>query len=96
MAIWRRGTPDALLHHFDQGASTPASSSSNNGVVCLMCRSRNAWDNAAMKSFFSFLKTKRVCRQVYRSRRAERADVSDYIERSDYIEQFYNMVQPCR
>jgi putative transposase len=27
MAIWRRGKPDALLHHSDRG-STPASSSS--------------------------------------------------------------------
>jgi putative transposase len=27
MAIWRRGKPDALLHHFDQAANTPASSS---------------------------------------------------------------------
>ena len=26
MAIWRRGRPDALLHHSDRG-STPASSS---------------------------------------------------------------------
>jgi putative transposase len=28
MAIWRRGKPDALLHHSDQAANTPASSSS--------------------------------------------------------------------
>ena len=28
MAIWRRGKPDALPHHSDQGADTAASSSS--------------------------------------------------------------------
>jgi putative transposase len=27
MAIWRRGKPDALLHHSDVAASTPASNS---------------------------------------------------------------------
>jgi putative transposase len=37
-----------------------------------------------MESFFSSLKTERVCRKVYRSRNAARADVFDYIER------FYN------
>jgi putative transposase len=29
MAIWRRGRPDALLHHSDQVANTPASTSRN-------------------------------------------------------------------
>jgi putative transposase len=28
MAIWRRGRPDALLHHSDRAANTRASSSS--------------------------------------------------------------------
>ncbi len=26
MAIWRRGKPDALLHHSDRGSEAPASS----------------------------------------------------------------------
>ena len=56
----------------------------DNGVTCSMSRSGNVWDNAAMESFFSSLKTERVRRQVYRSRDAARADVFDYIER------FYN------
>ncbi len=29
MAVWRRGKPNELLHHSDQAASTPASSSSD-------------------------------------------------------------------
>ena len=88
MAIWRRGKPDALLHHSDQGSQYTSQQfqtlMSDNGVTCSMSRSGNVWDNAAMESFFSSLKTERVRRQVYRSRDAARADVFDYIER------FYN------
>ena len=88
MAIWRRGKPDALLHHSDQGSQYTSQHfqtlMSDNGVTCSMSRSGNVWDNAAMESFFSSLKTERVRRQVYSSRDVARADVFDYIER------FYN------
>ena len=56
----------------------------DNGVVCSMSRSGNVWDNAAMESFFSSLKTERTARKLYRTRDEARADVFDYIER------FYN------
>jgi transposase InsO family protein len=46
--------------------------------------SGNVWDNAAMESFFSSLKTERTGRKTYRTRDEARADVFDYIER------FYN------
>ena len=59
----------------------------DNGVDCSMSRSGNVWDNAAMESFFSSLKTERIGRKVYPSRDAARADVFDYIER------FYNTVR---
>ena len=49
-----------------------------------MSRSGNVWDNAAMESFFSSLKTERTVRKVYRTRDQARADVFDCIER------FYN------
>src|ERR1035437_1894749 len=88
MAIWRRGKPDALLHHSDRGSqytSEPFQKlMADNGVVCSMSRSGNVWDNAVMESFFSSLKTERVARKVYRTRDHARADVFDYIER------FYN------
>ena len=88
MAIWRRGKPDALLHHSDQGSQYTSQQfqmlMNDNGVTCSMSRSGNVWDNAAMESFFSSLKTERVRRQLYQSRDAARADVFDYIER------FYN------
>ena len=54
------------------------------GVACSMSRSVNVWDNAAMESFFSSLKTERTARKAYRSRDQARADVFCYIER------FYN------
>ena len=59
----------------------------DNGVTCSMSRSGNVWDNAAMESFFSSLKTERIRGRVYRTLNEARADVFDYIER------FYNAVR---
>lgn len=52
----------------------------DNGVTCSMSRSGNVWDNAAMESFFSSLKTERVGQKIYRTRAQDKADVFDYIE----------------
>ena len=88
MAIWRRGRPDSLLHHSDQGSQYTSEQfqrlMADHGITCSMSRSGNVWDNAAMESFFSSLKTERTARKVYRTRDDARADVFDYIER------FYN------
>jgi putative transposase len=88
MAIWRRGRPEALLHHSDQGSQYTSEQfqrlMADNGVTCSMSRSGNVWDNAAMESFFSSLKTERTARKTYRTRDQAKADVFDYIER------FYN------
>ena len=88
MALWRRGTPDALLHHSDQGSQYTSEQfrrlMADHGIVCSMSRSGNVWDNAAMESFFSSLKTERTARKLYRTRDEAKADVFDYIER------FYN------
>ena len=84
MAIWRRGKPTALLHHSDQGSQYTSEQfqelMADNGVSCRMSRSGNVWDNAAMESFFSSLKTERTARKTYRTRNQARADVFDYIE----------------
>lgn len=91
MAIWRRGTPDALLHHSDRGSQYTSEQFQrlmvDNGIVCSMSRSGNVWDNSAMESFFSSLKTERTARKTYRTRNEARADVFDYIER------FYNAIR---
>jgi putative transposase len=80
MAIWRRGKPDALLHHSDQGSQYTSKQfqrlMANSGIICSMSRSGNVWDNSAMESFFSSLKTERTARKTYRTRNEARADVS--------------------
>jgi putative transposase len=84
MAIWRRGRSNALLHHSDQGSQYTSEHfrklMEDNGVICSMSRSGNVWDNAAMESFFSSLKTERTARKVYCTRDHAKADVFDYIE----------------
>ena len=88
MAIWRRGTPRTVLHHSDQGSQYTSEPFQrllvDQGLSCSMSRSGNVWDNAAMESFFSSLKTERTARTTYRTRDQAKADVFDYIER------FYN------
>ena len=89
MALWRRGKPRELLHHSDQGSQYAADDFqrllSAHGISCSMSRKGDCWDNAAMESFFSTLKTERVYRVPrYRTRDDARADLFDYIER------FYN------
>ena len=88
MALWRRGRPEQLMHHSDRGSQYTSESFQrllkDLGITCSMSRSGNVWDNSAMESFFSTLKTERTARKVYRGRDEARADVFDYIER------FYN------
>ncbi len=87
IAIWRRGKPDILLHHSDQGSQYTSEQfqrlMADHGITCSMSRSGNVWDNAAMESFFSSLKTERTAAKVYRTR-------DDANRWFDYIERFYN------
>src|SRR5690606_4385705 len=88
MAVWRRGKPEAVLHHSDRGSQYTSDQFQRLldelGVTCSMSRAGNCWDNSAMESFFKSLKSERTDRKVYRTRDQARADVFDYIER------FYN------
>ena len=87
-AGWRRGKPVALLRHSDQGSQYTSEHFQEllkeQGITCSMSRAGEVWDNSAMESFFSSLKTEHTARKVYRRRSQARADVFDYIER------FYN------
>jgi transposase InsO family protein len=56
----------------------------DHSIVCSMSRASNVWDNAAMESLFSSLKTERTARKTYRTRDEAKADVFDSIE------SFYN------
>jgi len=84
MALWRRGTPKELMHHSDQGSQYQSEQfqrfMTDHGVTCSMSRRGNVWDNSAMESFFSTMKTERVNRKRYRTRDEAKADVFDYIE----------------
>ena len=88
MALWRRGRPKELVHHSDQGSQYTSEDFQRllaaQGIACSMSRRGDCWDNAAMESFFSSLKTERTNRRHYATRDEARADVFDYIER------FYN------
>ena len=88
MAVWRRGKPVELLHHSDQGSQYTSEHFQEllkeQGITCSMSRAGEVWDNSAMESFFSSLKTERTARKMFRTREQARAEVFDYIER------FYN------
>jgi putative transposase len=88
MALWRRGKPQELLHHSDQGSQYTSEQFqrllSEQGITCSMSRSGDVWDNSAMESFFGTLKKERVHRKEYRTREQAKADLFDYVER------FYN------
>ena len=84
MAIWRRGTPNTVLHHSDRGSQYTSAPFqhllADHGVTCSMSRAGNIWDHAVMESFFSLLKTERTVAKLYRTRAQAKADVFDYIE----------------
>jgi len=84
MAVWRRGKPDAVMHHSDRGSQYTSEPfqrlMAEHGISCSMSRSGNVWDNAAMESFFSSLKIERTSAKTYRTRDQAKADVFDYIE----------------
>jgi putative transposase len=88
MAVWRRGRPQELLHHSEQGSQYTSEHFQKllveQCITCSMSRAGEVWDNSAMASFSSSLKTERTARKVYRPRDQARSDVFDYIER------FYN------
>jgi transposase InsO family protein len=86
MAIRRRCPEAGLLHHSDRG-STYASEDyqkvlDEHGIVCSMSRKGNVFDNAAMESWNSTLKTE------LGERFETRADAKEKLY--DYVEAFYN------
>lgn len=72
MALHRRGRLRRVLRHCDQGNQYTSEQfpmlMADAGMVCSMSRRGDCWDNAAMESFFSTLKTERLSRRTHRSR----------------------------
>ncbi len=91
MAILRRRPEKGLLHHSDRGVQYASGDYrdllSLYGVQCSMSRKGNCYDNAAMESFWSTLKTEFVYREEFRSREESRKGIFEYIEI------FYNRIR---
>ena len=80
-----RRIPRGLIHHSDQGVQYACAeyrqALAAAGVVCSMSRRGNCYDNAAMESFWSTLKTETgLDAAIPISRRAAELIVFDYIE----------------
>jgi putative transposase len=84
MSIWRRGKPEKLLHHSDQGSQYTGAEFqkmlSDLDIECSLSRRGECHDNAVMESFYGSMKTEKLYRETYLTRTAARAAVFDYIE----------------
>lgn len=84
MAIARRGRRQGLLHHSDRGVQYASEDYQHlleqQGMVCSMSGRGDCWDNAAMESFWSTLKTELVHHEHYATREQARASIFEYIE----------------
>ena len=81
-ALDHRCPNEGLLHHSDQG-STYASDDyrgalDDNGIICSMSRRGDCYDNAAMESWFSTLKSE--LGEHFRNATEARDELFDYIE----------------
>jgi putative transposase len=84
-ALRQRKPPKGLVHHSDRGVQYAchdyAVALAAAGIICSMSRRGNCYDNAAMESFWSTLKTETgLDAAVPISRRAAELIVFDYIE----------------
>lgn len=83
-AIETRQPAAGLLHHTDQGKQYAANDYRERleatGIHVSMSRRGDCFDNAPMESFFSTLKTERVHRRRYATRREAHRDLFEYIE----------------
>ena len=101
MAIWRRGKPDALLHHSDQGSQYTSEQfqrlMADNGIICSMSRSGNVWERAIEGAIVSSPMASAAMESFFSSLKTERIARKVYRTRNDakadvfdYIERFYN------
>ena len=90
-AWWQRKPAAGLLVHTDRGSQYASHAyrclAADLRLTMSMSRKGNAWDNAAMESFFKKLKVERVHQVCYDTRAQARLDIVDWIEG------FYNQVR---
>jgi putative transposase len=82
MALRRRCPEAGLLHHTDQGCTYTSKDYqqilAEHGIVCSMSRRGNCYDNAAMESWFSTLKTE--LKDRFESAIEAKTQIFDFIE----------------
>jgi putative transposase len=90
-ACWQRKPATGLLVHTDRGSQYASHGyrrlAADFGITMSMSRKGNAWDNAAMESFFKTLKVDRIYQVRYDTRAQARLDIVDGMEG------FYNRVR---
>ena len=84
MAIDRRHPGQGLLHHSDRGVQYACDDYrkvlDRAGMELSMSGKGDCWDNAAMESFWSTLKTELMHHEHYATREAARMSIFEYIE----------------
>jgi putative transposase len=84
MAIARRQPGEQLIHHSDRGVQYTCDDYmhllQSHNIQASMSGKGNCWDNAAMESFWSTLKTELVYHQQYATHDQARASIFEYIE----------------
>jgi transposase InsO family protein len=84
MAIGRRRPTQGLLHHSDRGVQYASEDYryllQSHGMQMSMSGKGDCWDNAAMESFWSTLKTELVNHENYATHEQARASIFEYIE----------------
>jgi putative transposase len=84
MAITKRSPAAGLLHHSDRGVQYACDDYRHllrsHGMEVSMSGKGDCWDNAAMESFWSTLKTELVHHEKYATREQARQSIFEYIE----------------
>lgn len=87
-AVAARHPAAGLVHHSDRGSPYASAdyraALTARGIVASMSRKGNCWDNSVAESFFATIKAELIDLEVFATRAAATAHISDYIER------FYN------
>ena len=84
IAVWRRKPTDKVIIHSDQGSQFIGHDwrefLADHNLEASMIRGGNCYDNAVAESFFHLLKTERIKRKTYGTRKEACKDVFDRIE----------------
>ncbi len=92
MAVAMRCPTAGLIHHSDRGVQYACQDYQSllirHGIICSMSGKGNCYDNAAMESFFSTLKTECVYPRKFTTQQEARQTIFEYVE------VIYNRVRP--